>query len=596
MFQILKKHIEDPGKYLFTGMFFLAFFLYFALFNSYTLSYQEQIQLFRFSQDYFTEFLNRPGGMLSYLNSFIVQFFISPLAASLIITFSGFLGYLLSASLLRLHNVKEKIWPFLIALIILSLHSDYTYSFVNTLGYVSALGFTAFYISFGNNKLRYIAGSILIIPLILFSGFFAVPALLLWILHETANTKARYRFYIPAGYLIVAFLIPYIIWHQIFDIPLLNSISSPLLLPGNSISLYSLVLLFAFLPVILLLSVAIPYYKKVSGRTKAGRYVIIALRTAAVLIFVILILKFSYSPKNELIFKMDNKVQHKEWDEVTGLASKFKEPDRMVAHFTNLALYNSGKLGDELFRYNPADQSFLWLSYPEVRYPYFFGSDIFYQLGYINKAYAWAYDGMIGTGASPRLVKQLSLISLINGNLTLAGKYLEMLDQSLFYRKWSAMYLNYLANPDLISKDQEIVSKRNLAIHADFNGDTSIPDSILVHLLQNHPDNKMAYEYFLSTLLLEKNISDFTWYVNDLNKYGYNAIPVHFEEALLINMYYTRKNVIPEGHSIRQSTSARFDKFMNLYSSRKADNKLNEEFGNTYWYYFYFLNKKAQVR
>jgi hypothetical protein len=84
--------------------------------------------------------------------------------------------------------------------------------------------------------------------------------------------------------------------------------------------------------------------------------------------------------------------------------------------------------------------------------------------------------------------------------------------------------------------------------------------------------------------------------VSDLNKYGYKEIPVHFEEALLINMYYTGKNAVPEGYSIRQSTAARFGRFLDLYSVQKAGNKLYEEFGKTYWYYFYFLNKKAQVR
>lgn len=569
--------------------------------NRYSLSYQEQLQLFRFDQDYFSEFLTRPGGLLSYLNTFIVQFFISPLAAATIVTFSGYLVFRLSGSLLKTYRITEKLWPYLLTLILFALESDYTYSFSNTVGFICALSFTLIYVRLSSKEVRYISGFILIILLNALAGSFSIIAVSLCIIHELLYWKDHYRFPVAAAYLIIPFLIPYIYWHIYSHVPLLNSILAPLILPGNLYPRNFLIALFSLLPVLLILFRTIPYYYIESWNNKKRRYQLIVLKWLVIAVSIILMLKYSYSPKNELVLKMDNYVQHQKWQDVTELSSKFSKPDRVISHFTNIALYKSGKLGDQLFRYHPPDQSFLWLSYPEIQFPYFFGFDIFYHLGYINKAYAWAYDAMIGSGPSPRLIKQLFLGSLINGNLPLAEKYLRYLDESLFYRKWAAQYRNYLIHPELINNDQEIMGKRRLTIHSDFNGDTSLPDSILVHLLQNHPENKMAFEYYMSTLLLEKNISEFTYFVSDLNKYNYKAIPLHFEEALLLNMYYTNKNVIPAGYVLRQSSARRFDAFMKLFSSssslsQRTVDKLSQEFGDTYWYYFYFLNKNANVQ
>ena len=208
---------------------------------------------------------------------------------------------------------------------------------------------------------------------------------------------------------------------------------------------------------------------------------------------------------------------------------------------------------------------------------------------------------MIITGYAPRLLKQLVMTSLINGNNALAEKFLNILNESLFYRKWASHYRNCINDPDLQLKDPDISNKRQLLIHADFVGNTNDPDSVLVHLLINHPDNKMAYEYFMTSLLLDKNITAFAVNVGDLKYYGYKEIPVHYEEAMLEYMYSTNKEIVPQGYSIRQSTVKKFNDFVSAYTSYSGDlglaaRMMYKSFGTTYWYYLNFVNNQAIIR
>jgi hypothetical protein len=111
----------------------------------------------------------------------------------------------------------------------------------------------------------------------------------------------------------------------------------------------------------------------------------------------------------------------------------------------------------------------------------------------------------------------------------------------------------------------------------------------------------MAFEYYMASLLLDKNISEFIINIKNLKYFGLKEIPVHYEEALLEFMYSTDKNVVPEGYSIRGSTIKNFNNFVNAYTSyssnlNAAAEKLHKQYGSTYWFYLNFINKKAKIR
>ena len=77
----MKQYINQ----IFSLVFGLAVFTFFAFFYQYHLYYQEQYQLFLFTGDYFTQMSYHIGGLAAYLGSFLTQFFYYPKLGAFII-------------------------------------------------------------------------------------------------------------------------------------------------------------------------------------------------------------------------------------------------------------------------------------------------------------------------------------------------------------------------------------------------------------------------------------------------------------------------------------------------------------------------------
>jgi hypothetical protein len=309
--------------------------------------------------------------------------------------------------------------------------------------------------------------------------------------------------------------------------------------------------------------------------------------------------KYVYNPELRLFFEIDHYVQEANWNKVLKISSRSQEANRLILYYTNLALYKTGHFGDRLFYYNQIGVPGLWLDRAGDEISLFLGGEIYYHLGNINEAFRWAFDAMVASGqSSPRLLKQLVLTSLINGDLTVAEKYLNILDRSLFYRNWAKHYRNYLNDSNLLLKDPEIAGKRHLLINTDFVSGSNDSGIAFKQLLENHPDNKMAFEYYISSLLLDKNLSAFASNIDRIKDFGFKELPVHYEEALLIYMGYYKKNAIPQGYGIRKSTYQHFKDYAQAYSSRSgspesAAKSFHKSYGNTYWFYLHFINNRA---
>jgi len=579
-------------------VFFIAHFIYFAVFNRYHLAYHEQIQLFHFDWNYFTSFLTKPGGLTKYFGAFFIQFYIYPIIGAFIVTLAGIATYALTGFIFRKYKTFGILWSIIPVLLLIALQSDPYFTLVYSLGLLFALAFIALYISISNDYLRYTTGFTGWFFLYLATGGVSLLSIILCIIHELFFAKNRYRFFIALGYILIAVLLPYIAWKYIYYIPITSAWLSLIVFPGSVPTTYGLLLLLAYFPsLLILMKIWLALSKKIKiifGWNFKTFIIGIAAGIIVILAFPGCKKLYAYNRKIEYILRIDNSVQHEQWDRVLKLSSAYKKTDPFIVFFTNLALCKSGKLGDRMFYYNQIGPSGLCLDWEEDNITPFFGSEIFYHLGYFNEAYRWAFEAMVSIGQSPHLLKRLVLISLINGNYAIAEKYLNVLDQTLFYRKWAQHYLDYLHDPGLLLKDQEITEKRHLLIHTDFFADLDSFDFNCSKLLENHPDNRTAFEYFMASLLLKKNITAFVANIDRLKDYGYREIPVHYEEALLVYMVNANKNIVPKGYVIRESTTQRFKDYLNIYSPYfgkprlEAARALSKLYGNTYWFYSQF--------
>ena len=591
------------GIYTFgaVGLFFLLVFVFFSVFNQYHLFYLEQVQLFRFDFDYFSDFMLKPGGFAEYSGAFLTQFFLLPFVGPAIITLTGSAIYFITSLIFRRFNISGILWPFFPVIILISLHCDHLYKTGYTIGFLLSLIFIISYLSIRNNKIRYTTGFMGFVILYPLTGVFAFLAPVLFLLHELFFFKNKSRLVVISGYLALILIIPYLYWRFIYYLPLSEAWLYPLNSFGSFNSQITGIILLGFLPVFIVITRFFSYIYEVevnffSWNLKnyiAGFIVIVILAGLAE--------RYSYDTKTELILKIDHYVQKADWDMALEQCRRYPEKNVMVIYFTNLALLKSGQLGNQMFNYAQIGKDGLYLRWEPNNLVPFFGCDIYYHLGHNNEAYRWAFEAMETNGQCPRLLKRLAMASLINGDSRVAVKYLKQLQQSLFYRNWAGHYLKLVNNPELMKLDEEISEKRELIIENDFFTGDSNTALGLEKLLENHPHNKWAFEYYMAKHLLNKDLDAFVRGVSRLKEFGYKQIPVHFEEAILWYIGYSKQNVIPQGFDIRKTTLEQFKNYFYSYSVKAsspdvAGKALEKEFGDTYWYYYHFNTLQNKVQ
>ena len=170
------------------------------------------------------------------------------------------------------------------------------------------------------------------------------------------------------------------------------------------------------------------------------------------------------------------------------------------------------------------------------------GAYFYYSVGLINEAHRWAYEEMVVYGYRPQNIQILVKTNLINGNYSMAVKYINILKSTLFYRKWAEDYEKLTGNPDLIISHPELGAKLKILPKDNFFIQFTEPQNNLPLLLGSRPDNRKAFEYYISWLLLAKDVEGAVNNIKGLKDMGYNQIPRHLEEAVWI--YYNSKGLI----------------------------------------------------
>jgi hypothetical protein len=119
-------------------------------------------------------------------------------------------------------------------------------------------------------------------------------------------------------------------------------------------------------------------------------------------------------------------------------------------------------------------------------------------------------------------------------------------------------------------------------------------------LIQTNGENRMAYDYLLSSYILDSRFPEFLDYLKYYGNYKINTLPKSWEEALIF--YIAKAGTIPEFYSPRIVT----DKCINGYSDfnkkliqfknnlQAAKSTLYQDYDDTFWYYCYYLGPNSQ--
>jgi hypothetical protein len=300
---------------------------------------------------------------------------------------------------------------------------------------------------------------------------------------------------------------------------------------------------------------------------------------------------------------MNSAMLSRNWDLLINEAERVPKQSltKLKVHIINRALYHKGRLLEDFFKY-PQSQSTL-LPFPFSGTATAFTTPVerfwtavwsgwtYYELGLVNIAEHCALEAA-SQFYYPEGMRLLSMIYFAKDMPDAGRTCLNALQKDRVYRPWAKKSLNTM------ERTPEIQTIRSYILKSAPVGTEIVP---LKALLEQNPNNKMAFEYLIATHLGQRTIDSLDQYIDGLRALNYGRIPRLFEEALLLNAYLTKKEPDLRGYTISNETYRSFNEFFTILegkhggSKRDAYRELVDTFGDSYFFYYVYGFSKAMA-
>lgn len=567
-----------------SGIFFVLYGLFLGICIPCHLWHFEQTQLFSFNLDYLIGFLARLGKPLEYLGSFLVQFFYYPWLGAFLLTAVGVLLFILIRSCLKKLNIHGLLWSFLPILGLLMLQTNLHYSSVYSFHLIVVLLCFRLYLEVDNQWWR-LAGFTFCWPLLFWlAGAYAFVFLALCLLVTLKEVQKLPHMLLPLGYCLLSFGWLAVGYYGVFQLPFDVFLGYPFIQMDQSLYGWGIANLL-YLPALLIVGWLVPL--QIRKAWLAWNFKTIGLTVVLLSVAFWGVSHYGLNKKQELILKMDYYVQQEQWNKVLELGKSYPGVNQLVVYYTNLALSKQGLLTTQLFDYPQIGSKGLRLRWERNRLASLLGGEVFYQLHYYNEAFRWAFESSVSNGLNPRALKRMAQASLANGHLELAQKYVSLLEETLFYRNWAFRFreqIEQAASTPLLR-----IVNYPFQVHRDFTSDIRGFDLKVDELLQNCPENDVAFDYCTASLLLDKKLEELKELVLKNPDRFSGQLDGQLAEAVLLYQNLNGKSL--DEIQVEPAVYRRFEEFARALSrnrGKRAAYQLEAAFGTTFWYYFYF--------
>lgn len=562
----------------------LLVFYYFLVFGVFVFRYQEESQLFipalwNISEQYLV-----PGGFIAFVGQFLIQCYHLPMFSVLVNT-----ALLISVSAVINRLLQE--------------YNNYCYNFPLSLipvCWLMNVGIRNNYLIDGNVALLlmllsvipllYMKDRIMITLYSLFStvllfvlgGNIAIYySIFLSVYSITLHAKSNLRFYPLASLFpaLIVLLFPvelglYVPFTEAFKTEEYLEIQ---LLPDYYIN-YAWMIFCVILLVVVFISFALSF---LNSKTQKD--------IASVLCFGALFFTLSCNmpdntdKQNRMLNELSFLSDEEQWDAIINKYKNRNINDYISLNYLNMALAKKGMLAENMFAFDQKGPKSLVAPWNRTLYMDNLLCDIHFMTGDLAMSESYALDAMTQSkrGGNTRALRRLVQINLLRGEYALAGKYIALLEQMPFYKEWADEYSGYLSEPERMSDNPELKGK-------------IVPSDSLDNLMSlmtteklwnvHTAENRIGWEYLGCYYLLDKNLSKFNSYIEES---GVEHLPRHFQEALLIEGSDSVCNNL-----VSDKTRQRFESFRKVMAHFAKNNgdvsAIYNEFGDTYWFYYYF--------
>ncbi len=574
---------------------------------------------FMFGRPFLLEFFGHPAGLLRYVGRFLGQFYLYHWLGALILSACiTCFGVLFHRVLAKLNGTVPLAQVLLPCLLLLALHMSTLCLVQDTLGLCASCGAFLGYLSL-RAKLARRVYALAATPVVYLLLGVHVWLFVVWIIFfEWFDRSPRSGLTFTVIYAVFGISLPLIAWRWVFMVPLRSALLCPLLTgppfrtgsPDQTSGHFAVdCSLVAVLCCLLLL---IPFWSRLSSgtpfaefwRAKPDRRSRISLAIALCLLPILLHL-IRYDAPLATVVACRQLYKQKQWDTLLEKASKNPYEDHRIQFMTNIALYHKGELLDEMFSYpQPWGTRGLFLNFSGLgaspdeddTYDGMYNSDLLYEMGHTNFAFRHAYNCLSLYGRTYENLARMAECSMVNGNHAMASKYLNLLERTLFQRDLARRYKAILADPDRM--ESEFADHRRRLPTVDGFGH---PTRHFLVLLESKPDNRMALEYLMAWLLLEKtpdSLESISADAGHLRDVGRDTLPRHCQEAILLKAALTGVPVAPQGFHYDKAIATRMEKFTRDMSGSGA--QLDAEaaraaYGDTYMLYYLYATPYSDM-
>lgn len=559
------------------------------------LCFQEQYQMFLFDTGYFLERIVLPGGLADYISEFLVQFYYMPVLGGAIIA-------------LLLMGIQAAVWGLMKQYGARHDFPGYLLSFLPSIALWCAMGDQNVLLSF----------------VVALFGALVIG----WIHNRFHNRLVKVVFELVSTALVYWFLGPVVFVYVVLMIgdTLKNALQKGNILSGIGYSVCILILTIAW---ILLSTQTLQYpvsrlflglnYYRYPGVTFLLIYIVMALaafipflgmvhphgsalqkwqKSKWVMVVAYVIVLFASvcgirTSFDELTYEMidyDFWIRTEQWNKIIEHAEKKPATSPLGVSSVNLALSQTGQLPDRLFEFYQNGAEGLFPAFSRDMTSPVSISEVFYRLGMVNDAERYmfeAQEAIPNFRKSARLTRRIAECEIINGNYEVAAKLLRRLQKTLFYSNWANQMMALLGNEKAINRHPIYGKLRKYREKKqDFLFSDREMDQMLGLLFLNDKSNKMAYEYLMCYVLLQRDFNKFMQYYPLGRFVGYDHIPRSFQEILIEQWMKTHNDPRTIPYSVDAQNVNNTLNFIQIYLRNPKDPQLSQQpYVSNAWYY-----------
>lgn len=295
---------------------------------------------------------------------------------------------------------------------------------------------------------------------------------------------------------------------------------------------------------------------------------------------------------------MQHRIEQTDWEGVLQEAIRQNdEPTRAIVMMRNLALTRLG-MATQIYNYPNGAKK---LESPfNTNSSLICGKLIYYNYGMLNDCHHLCIEDGVEYGFCVDNLQYLTRSALLSKEKQVAKKYLNLLKETLYYDQWATEFEQMLNNPQLVKQSAETGPILHmLHPHNQLGIDNGNTENYMMRYLSilDSDDPYLQEQALLAALWVKKPNRFWKHFIKYIRLHSKEPIPQVFQEAAFLYANIDPKgdvNKLPLKKEVKKNYRA-FMKELQRYNNQniqQAQQMLNLQYGNTYFYDYYLRNYK----